>query len=88
MLHFSNDHKNCARSYLITTGVKMRQKFSIDEVLGVVDDQVHDSLGNEITRGFRHDLHVRIHEIPNRLHLPLQLRVHGRLGFIASLQNS
>lgn len=55
----------------------MRQQFPVDEIFGVVDDHHHDGLRYEVTRRLRHDSHVGIHKITDRLHLTLQLRVHA-----------
>lgn len=66
----------------------MSQQFSVDEVLGVVDDEEHDGLGHEVTCGLSHDLHVRVHQVAYGLHLPLQHWVHGRGAFAAALPHT
>lgn len=37
---------------------------------------MHDSLGHEVPNGFVYNADVRIHEVADGFHLPLQLRVH------------
>lgn len=39
------------------------------------DHQVHDGLGDEVSDGAVDDRQVRVHQVPDNLHLPLQLRV-------------
>ena len=41
----------------------------------VVDHQVHDGLGDQVSDGAVDDGQVRVHQVPDDLHLPLQLRV-------------
>lgn len=55
----------------------MREELSVDEVLGVINDQHHDGLGDKVASGLGHDAHVRVHQVADGLHLPLQLRVHA-----------
>lgn len=42
-----------------------------------VDHEVHDGLGHEVSDGLVDDTDVRVHEVADGLHLPLQLWVHG-----------
>lgn len=42
----------------------------------VVDHKMHDGLGHEIPYGFVYNANVRIHQVADGFHLPLQLRVH------------
>jgi hypothetical protein len=42
----------------------------------VIDHEVHDSLGHEVSDGFVNDVHVGVHQVPYGLYLTLQLRVH------------
>ncbi len=42
-----------------------------------VDHEVHDSLGHEVSDGLVDNTRVRVHQVTDGLHLPLQLRVHG-----------
>lgn len=60
-------------SHLITGGIEMGQQFAIDKVLGIVYDQHHDGLGYHVPRGLCDDLHIRINQIADGLHLTLQL---------------
>lgn len=62
----------------------MGQQFAIDKVLGIVDDQHHDGLGYHVPRGLCDDLHIRIDQITNGLHLTLQLWI-GRALLIGRL---
>lgn len=57
----------------------MGQQFAVDKVLGIVDDQHHDGLRDHIPCGLRDDLHVRVDQIANGLHLPFQLWIRGAL---------
>ena len=41
----------------------------------VVDHQVHDGLGDEVSDSAVDDGQVRVHQVPHDLHLSLQLRV-------------
>lgn len=41
----------------------------------IVDHQVHDGLGDQVPDGTVDDGKVRVHQVPDDLHLPLQLRV-------------
>ena len=43
----------------------------------VVDHQVHDGLGDQVSDGAVDDGQVRVHQVPDDLHLSLQLRVHA-----------
>lgn len=45
----------------------------------IVDHQVHDGLGNKVPNAFVDDGHVRVHQVANGFHFPLQLRVHGEI---------
>lgn len=69
-------------AYRVSSCVELGQQFSIDELLDVVDHEKHDGLGHQISSGFGHNLHVRVHEIADRLHLPLQLGVDGAQGVL------
>ena len=51
----------------------------------VIDDHVHDGFGDKVALRFVNDLHVRVDEVANRLHLSLHLRVHRR-QLLVSLQ--
>lgn len=42
-----------------------------------VDHEVHDGLGHKVSDGLVDDADVRVHQVADGLHLPLQLRVHG-----------
>lgn len=42
----------------------------------VVDHKMHDGLGHEVPYGFVYNANVRIHQVADGFHLPLQLRVH------------
>ena len=42
----------------------------------IVDHEMHDGLGHEVSDGFVDDADVRIHQVANGFHLPLQLGVH------------
>lgn len=42
-----------------------------------VDHEVHDGFGHEVSDALVDDADVRIHQVADGLHLPLQLRVHG-----------
>lgn len=65
----------------------MSQELPVDEVLGVVDDHHHDSLGHQVAGSLGNDAHVRVDQVAYRLYLPLELGVHaaGGLG-IGALQ--
>lgn len=39
------------------------------------DHQVHDGLGDEVSDSAVDNGQVRVHQVPDNLHLPLQLRV-------------
>ena len=71
-------------SYSVTSGVQVGQQLAINKCLGIVDHKVHDDLRHEVPAGLCHNLHVRVHQVPDGLHLPLKLWVHGsqstRLG--------
>lgn len=41
----------------------------------VVDHQVHDGLGDQVSDSAVDDGQVRVHQVPDNLHLSLQLRV-------------
>ena len=43
----------------------------------IVNHEVHDGLGHQVTDGLVDDGHVRVDQVTNGLHLPLQLRVHA-----------
>lgn len=43
----------------------------------IVYHEVHDCLRHEVSDGFVDNCHVGIHQVPDRFHLSLQLRVHG-----------
>jgi hypothetical protein len=43
----------------------------------VVDNEVHYGLGHEVALRFVDDAQVGVDEVADRLHLPLELRVHG-----------
>ena len=45
----------------------------------VVDHEVHDGLWHEVTDALVDDGHVGVHQVADRLHLPLQLGVHGEV---------
>ena len=45
----------------------------------VVDHEVHDGLGHEVADRLVDDGHVGVHQVADRLHLPLQLGVHGEV---------
>ena len=93
------------QAVLVSTGVKLSQQVSVDELLRltmteevtwlmisrplfvcvcvgggggsyVVDPQVHDGLRDEVPDGAGDDSQVRVHQVPDDLHLSLQLRVH------------
>lgn len=42
----------------------------------IVDHEMHYGLGHEVSDGLVYDADVRIHQITDGFHLPLQLRVH------------
>lgn len=42
----------------------------------IVDHKMHDGLGHEVPYGFVYNANVRIHQVADGFHLPLQLRVH------------
>lgn len=54
----------------------MCKQLPVNEIFGIINDHHHDRLGHEITCRLGHDTHVRVHQVPDGLHLPLQLRVH------------
>lgn len=62
-------------TYRISGCIEVGQQLTIDEILWVIDHQVHDNLRNQIPTGLGHNLHVGVHEVPDGLHLPLQLRI-------------
>ena len=64
--------------YCVSSGVELSEQLGVDKVFDVVDHEVHDGLGHQISARFRHDFHVRVDQIADRLHLALQLRIHGR----------
>ena len=41
----------------------------------IIDHQEHDNLGHEVPARLRDNLHVGIHQVPDGLHLPLQLGI-------------
>lgn len=43
----------------------------------IIDHQMHDGLGHQVSYGLVDDAHVGVHQVSDGLHLPLQLRVHG-----------
>lgn len=62
-------------SYRVTCGVQVGQQLAIDKRLGIIDHEVHDDLGHQVPASLGHDLHIGVHQIPDGLHLPLQLWV-------------
>lgn len=59
--------------------VEVREQLGAQELLDLADDVVHDDLRREVALSLVHDLHVRLDERADRLHLPLHLRVHRHL---------
>lgn len=55
----------------------MRQQLAVDEILGIVNDEHHNSFRNHVTGSFGDDAHVRFDKIAYRLYLALQLRIKG-----------
>lgn len=55
--------------YRVASSVEVGQQLSHDKILGIVDHQVHDRLGHQISRGLGHDFHVRIDQITNSFNL-------------------
>ena len=45
----------------------------------IVDHQVHDGFGHQVSDALVDDAHVGVHQVADGLHLPLQLRVHGEV---------
>lgn len=43
----------------------------------IVDHEMHDGLGHEVPHSLVDDGHVGIHKVPDGLHLPLKLWIHG-----------
>ncbi len=43
----------------------------------VVDHEMHDGLGHEVAHSLVDNGHVGLHKVPDGLHLPLKLRIHG-----------
>ena len=66
--------------YRISAGVEVGQQLGHDEIFRVVDHEHHDRLGHQIARRLGNNLHVGIHQIADRLHLALQLRIHRGIG--------
>lgn len=46
-------------------------------ITDIVDHQMHDGFGNQVSDALVDNAHVGVHQVPDGLHLPLQLRVHG-----------
>ena len=55
--------------------VKVGQQFRHDEILRVIDHQVHDGFGHEIPRCFRYNFHVGIHQVADRFNLKITNRI-------------
>lgn len=51
----------------------------------IVYHEVHDCLRHEVSDGFVDNCHVGIHQVPDRFHLSLQLRIHGVHETISSI---
>lgn len=83
--NFSVEAKSLKKQYLIPRSVEVRKQLSVDEVLAVIDDNIHDGLGHQVTCRLGHNLHIRVNQVPDGLHLSLQHRVHGGGAFRASL---
>ena len=69
---------------LVSARIQSRKELPIDEILGVVDGEVHNGLRDQIAESLRDDLHVGIDQIPDRLHLQrssfLVYGTDGRVG--------
>ena len=76
------------KTYRVTCGIQIGQQLTVDESLGVVDNDVHDHLRHLVLAGCSHNLHVGVHQVPDRLHLPLKLWVHGTSTDTARLLKS
>lgn len=58
-----------SKRYRVTGGVQVGQQLGHDEILRVIDHQVHDGFGHQISRRLGDDLHVRVDQVANCLHL-------------------
>lgn len=45
----------------------------------IIDHKVHNSFGHEIPDALVNDGHIGVHQVPDGLHLSLQLRIHGEV---------
>ena len=73
-------------AYSVSGGVELGQELAVDKVLDVVDHEEHDGLWDEVAAGLGHDLHVRVDQVADRLHLALQLWVDGAQGLLLALK--
>ena len=67
-------------AHRVSRCVELSQEFAVNEALDVVDHEEHDGLGYEVPARLCHDLHIRVDQIPDRLHLTLQLWVDRTTG--------
>ena len=63
--------------YRVSGSIELCQKFTVNERFDIIDHEEHDGLWYEVPARLGHDLHVGVHQVPDRLHLALKLRVHG-----------
>ena len=75
-------------TYRVSCSVEIGQQFAVDEVFGIVNHQIHDDLWHEVPASLGDNLHVGVYEVPDGLHLPLQLRVHGAQAPVSGLHQT
>ncbi len=64
-------------NYCVSSGVEVGQELAVDEPLDVVDDKIHNGFWYEVPASLRHNPHVGVDQVANRLHLTLKLRIDG-----------
>lgn len=65
------------KTSLLIFSIYLTPLYNKSEDTYIVDHEVHDSLGHEVSDGLVDDADVGVHEVADGLHLPFQLRVHG-----------
>ena len=63
------------QTYRVPSRIQTSQQLAVDECLCVIDHEIHDDLGHQISAGLGDNLHVAVHQVPDGFHLPLQLGV-------------
>lgn len=51
----------------------------MSDLFYIIDHEMHDGLGHEISNALVHNGHVGVDQVTDSFHFPLQLRVHGEV---------